>query len=143
MPATGVNQPDAAGGSPGRSWWKGETILLVEDNERIREGTRRTLESLGYQVLAAANGLEALEVRQTAEKIDLVLADVVMPEMGGDELIQELRKADPGMKALAISGHAQAEALEGLNDEGLLDMIYKPLDLDTLASAVRRTLDAD
>ena len=122
---------------------RGETILLVEDNERIRKAGQAILESLGYQVLMAANGQEALEVRQTVGKIDLVLTDVVMPEMGGVELVRELRKADPHLKALAITGHLLEEDREKLCAEGVLDVVYKPFDVDALTQAVRNALDAD
>ena len=122
---------------------KGETILLVEDNEGVREASRKILESLGYRVLAAANGREALEVYRAAGEADLVLADLVMPEMGGAELIWELRKTNPRLKALAITGYMLAEDLEQLKEKGILDVVYKPLDVSTLAQMVRSVLDAD
>ena len=127
----------------------GETILLVEDQQRIREIGQRVLESLGYRVLTAANGREALEIHQAMEgarpeqsrRIDLVITDVVMPEMGGKQLMRELRKANPDLKALAITGYLMQEDLEALKEVGFLDVIHKPLDTETLAKAVRRALD--
>ena len=120
---------------------QGEIILLVEDNENIREAGQELLESLGYQVLTAANGRIALSVYQMAEKIDLVLTDVVMPEMGGKELVQELRKMDPGLKALGITGYALAEDLRELEKCGILDVVNKPLDVNALARTIRSALD--
>ena len=130
---------------------QGETILLVEDNEKLREGERALLESLGYRVLTAANGREALEVYRSAEgagpergrRVDLVLTDVVMPEMGGRALIRELKKTDPDLKALAMTGYSLPEGLEALKEAGIQDIVHKPLEANTLAQAVRSTLDAD
>jgi len=123
---------------------KGETILLVEDNEKLREGGQELLESLGYRVLVAANGREALEVYHSAERgADLVITDVVMPEMGGKRLVQELRKVDPGLKPLAITGYIVEEDIHKLREEGFLGVIHKPFNVDALAQAVRHALDED
>jgi len=108
----------------------------------VREAGRETLETLVYRVLAAANGREALEVYRSAVGVDLVVTDIVMPEMGGKELVQELKKTNPYLKAVAITGHA-AEGIQGLRKEGILDIIQKPLDVNTLAQVIRRVLDAD
>ncbi len=121
---------------------KGEIILLVEDEEKVREAGREALETLGYRVLAAANGREALEVYRSAAGVDLVVTDIVMPEMGGKELVRELKKTNPYLKAVAITGHA-AEGIQELRKEGILDIIQKPLDVNTLAQVIRRVLDAD
>jgi PAS domain S-box-containing protein len=122
---------------------KGETILLVEDNEQLREAAQRILESLGYRVLAAANGREALERYETTEGIDLVLTDVVMPEMGAADLARALGNIDPSAKVLAISGYVAAEELQAVKAAGIPDVIPKPLDADVLAKAIRRALDAE
>ncbi len=122
---------------------KGETILLVEDNERIREAGQGILESLGYRVLTAADGREALDVYRSAARVDLVLTDVVMPEMGGKELIRELRRMEPSLKALVITGYTLVEDLEELKKEGILDIVHKPFDVNALAQVVRSVLDGD
>jgi two-component system cell cycle sensor histidine kinase/response regulator CckA len=122
---------------------RGETILLVEDEQRIREVGRRTLESLGYRVLTAENGREALEVYQSAGGVHLVITDMVMPEMGGRELVQELRKTTPDLKALAITGYIMQGDLRELEEEGFLDVVHKPFDVGTLAEVVRHILDVD
>ena len=120
---------------------KGETILLVEDKGTLRAAGQSLLESLGYRVLTAANGREALEVYQAEGGTDLLITDVVMPEMGGKQLIQELRKVTPDLKSLAITGYA-VEAVEGmLREAGFLDVVHKPFDVNTLARMVRRALD--
>ncbi len=159
--ATGVEdapQEEAAAAVRG----EGEIILVAEDEERVRGLCQRILESLGYQVLTAGNGREALEVYRSAERacperdegqgrracpeqgrrVDLVLTDMIMPEMGGKELIRELRQADPHLKVVAMTGYVLAEDLRELKEEGSLEVIHKPLDTDTLARVVRHALDS-
>jgi len=122
---------------------QGETILLVEDNEYLREGGRELLESLGYRVLTGANGREALEVYQTAQGVDMVITDLVMPKIGGKELVSELGKINPALKALAITGYIVDKDTQGLKKEGFLDVVYKPFEVDQLARVIRRALDVD
>ena len=83
---------------------QGETILLVEDNENLLKVGQTILESLGYRVLTAANGREALAVYEAEGGVDLVITDLVMPEMGGRQLMQKLKRVNPGLKGLAITG---------------------------------------
>ncbi len=120
---------------------RGETILLVEDQERIRLAGQQVLESLGYRVLTAVDGREGLDVYRAAERVDLIITDVVMPEMGGREMIRELRKVTPDLKALAITGYILRKDLEELKTEGFLDVIHKPFDVEILAQLIRRALD--
>ena len=120
---------------------KGEIVLVVEDEERVKESSRRILESLGYRVLTAKDGLEALEIYRSAERVDLLLTDMVMPEMGGKELIRELRKTHSSLKAVAMTGYTLEKDLRELKEEGSLEVIYKPLDMNTLTRVVRRALD--
>jgi CheY-like chemotaxis protein len=122
---------------------QGETVLLVEDNDKVRKVGQDILESLGYQVLVAGNGREALDIYNAATKVDLVVTDIVMPEMGGKELIQELRKAIPDLRGVAITGHMLADDLRELRDQGILDVLHKPFDLNTLGRVVRRALDSE
>ena len=120
-----------------------ETILLVEDEDRVRKLCRRALELLGYRVLTAVDGRNALEVYRSAESVDLVLTDMVMPEMGGRELMWELRKMDPRVKGVVITGYALADDLEELREEGILDVVHKPLDVGTLERVVRWALNGE
>ncbi len=129
---------------------QGETILLVEDNEGVREAAQEILEPLGYRVLTAENGREALEVYWVAQSgdrpqqgVDLVITDVVMPEMGGKMLIRKLREANPGLKGLAITGYIVEEDVQRLRKAGFLDVVRKPFDVDALARTVRRALDVE
>jgi two-component system cell cycle sensor histidine kinase/response regulator CckA len=122
---------------------QGECVLLVEDEERVREVGQEMLELLGYRVLTAANGQEALEVYRSAGEIDLVITDMVMPEMGGKELVEALRRIAPHVRVLAITGYALAEDIEGLRRAGIRNVVQKPLESDVLARIVRQALDTD
>jgi len=127
---------------------QGETILMVEDNESLRQGGRDLLELLGYRVLTAANGREALEIcrvvketrPESGRRIDLVITDLVMPKMGGKQLMQELGKINPDLKVLALTGYAMEQSQEELKEAGFLDVIYKPFDVDKLARVIHRAL---
>jgi CheY-like chemotaxis protein len=120
---------------------QGETILLVEDNERLLKAGQELLESLGYRVLTAANGRQALEVYKAEGGADLVITDLVMPEMGGKKLVQELRKTKPTLKALGITGYVVEEVTRELRATGFLGVVHKPFEIDGLAHAIRRALD--
>jgi two-component system cell cycle sensor histidine kinase/response regulator CckA len=118
--------------------WGTETILLVEDEAEVRELTKQALELNGYQVIAAATPGEAIQLAADA-RYDMLLTDVVMPEMRGGELARHLVAMTPGLKTLFISGYLDGEAL--LGEEGPTSFLQKPFSLDELAQAVRRLLD--
>jgi PAS domain S-box-containing protein len=120
----------------------GEIVLLAEDEEKVREAGQEILESLGYQVLTAKNGREALKAYLAADQIDLVLTDMVMPEMGGKELVQELRKIAPHVKVLAITGYTLVGDVQSLKKAGILDVIHKPFEVTVLANTIRQALDS-
>jgi signal transduction histidine kinase/CheY-like chemotaxis protein len=119
----------------------GETILLVEDNEKMREVGTTILEDLGYKVLSASNGREALEMFKTNGDIDLLFTDIVMPEIGGAALLDELRQMGSDVKAIAVTGHILAEDLENLKKAGIASVVHKPYDVDILAEVIREALD--
>lgn len=118
----------------------GEIILLVEDEARIQLLGKDLLESLGYQVLTAPNGAAGLEVYRSAERVDLVITDLAMPEMGGRDLVQALKALAPDLKAIAITGYISQKDLRKLRSEGFIDVVHKPFDANRLAAAVRRAL---
>jgi two-component system cell cycle sensor histidine kinase/response regulator CckA len=119
-----------------------ETILLVEDEDPVREVTALLLESLGYRVLQAAGAEEALElVRGKKPQIDLLFTDVLMPGMGGRELAEAFRVHDPCIKVLLQSGHTDdiVVRLGILNAE--VAFLQKPFTVSTLAKKIRELLD--
>jgi CheY-like chemotaxis protein len=121
----------------------GQTILVVEDEAATRQAVVDGLEMLGYRVLEATNGQEALATfEQQADQIALVLSDLVMPEMGGQALFHALRQQDPAIKVLAMSGHPlNGQELENLRSQGLGGWLPKPPSLEQLAQAVARVLE--
>jgi len=121
---------------------QGEKILVVEDEKTVLDVAQNMLESLGYQVLTATTGKEALEIyRQHKGEIALVLSDMVMPEMGGRELYQALREIDPDVKMLVVSGYSLNKEVAELRKLGLKGYIQKPFTLEDLAHKVRRALE--
>ncbi len=131
--------PAAVAHAPGGT----ETILLVEDEETVREVVRRILEERGYTVLVAARPDEAEQIFAAhAEEIDLLLADVVMPGRRGPELYRQLLRKRPRLRALFMSGYAD----HGIVENGLLrqarHFIQKPFNAAELAQKVRQALDA-
>ena len=121
----------------------GETVLVVEDEEALREVTRRILSRNGYQVLTAASGPDALKTAEHADcYIHLLLTDVIMPHMLGKELAIKIREACPGIRVLYMSGYAQPVlASEGTLDPGVT-LVEKPFSERDLLEMVREVLDA-
>jgi two-component system, cell cycle sensor histidine kinase and response regulator CckA len=119
-----------------------ETVLLVEDEPSVLKMGKIFLERLGYRVLNAATPEEAIRLAsENADEIQLLITDVVMPEMNGKELAENLMSVYPGMKRLFMSGYtADVIADHGLLDDGV-HFIQKPFSLADLAGKVRGTLD--
>ncbi len=130
--------PDQSVGVPRGS----ETILLVEDDDPVRDLSRQVLENLGYCVLEARHAGEALiVVERHPDEIDLLVTDVMMPHMNGVELAERVRPLRPDMQVLFVSGHAAGVALprEITGDAG--HFLKKPFTPNVLARAVRRLLE--
>jgi PAS domain S-box-containing protein len=123
-----------------------ETILLVEDQEGIRELAAEFLQNRGYTVLVAADGYQALQIADACkDAIHLLLTDVVMPNVGGRELAVRLAQARPQMKVMFMSGYPDRSAVEGGvgADFESIAVLQKPFLLDTLASKIRGLLDEE
>ncbi len=121
-----------------------ETVLLVDDEQALREVTRRILTRNGYHVLTAANGHQAIEIASSHDgPIELLLTDVIMPTMQGPTVANAVRELRPNVRVLFMSGHAQPvlEAEAVLGTEFLL--LEKPFDQSMLMENVRRVLDRD
>jgi two-component system cell cycle sensor histidine kinase/response regulator CckA len=121
---------------------QGQTILVVEDEDATRQALVESLEALEYRTLEATNGEQALEVfEQHADAIDLVLSDVVMPEMGGKALLYALQERNPAVRVVLLTGHPLDEQeLENLYALGLRSWALKPLSLEKLARVVTEAL---
>lgn len=104
-----------------------KTILIVDDDEHIQKVLNKMLSRAGYQTLAAEDGLEALKIfREKSGEIDCVILDMLMPNMGGKETLIEMRKIDPKVVAIVISGYGINEEVQALLDKGAKDFIAKP-----------------
>ncbi len=122
---------------------KGETILLVEDEEALRESVAAYLSQHGYKVLKASNGEEALEVAaQYTENIHLLLTDVVMPKMEGTTLASHLTNARPGITTLFMSGYTDHRLLEHLPETRRPAVLQKPLNLQKLVATIGDAMKA-
>jgi two-component system, cell cycle sensor histidine kinase and response regulator CckA len=123
---------------------KGETVLLVEDEEMVREPARRMLVRHGYMVLAAADADEALRVAgEHRGGIDLLLTDVVLPRRSGKELSSDLAKLSPTTKVLFMSGYSEDVIVhQGVVDEGV-NLIEKPFTSESLLGKIRDILDTE
>jgi len=119
------------------------TILLVEDEEGLRQLNARGLTSRGYTVLEAGNGVEAIEVLERSDgRVDLVVSDVVMPEMDGPTLLRELRSRNPALKIIFVSGYAEDAFQKHLPTDGKYAFLAKPFTLKQLVNAVKETMAA-
>jgi CheY-like chemotaxis protein len=119
-----------------------ETILLVEDEEEVRNLAVRFLESQGYKVLKASQGLEAFLIAEEYEGIiHLLMTDVVMPKLSGRELADRIAKILPEIKVLFMSGYADNAIVHHGVLEGGMNYLQKPFTLDGLAKKVREVLD--
>ena len=119
----------------------GETVLIVEDEPAVREVTRRILSRSGYTVIAAATGHEAIEIAAShTGDIDVLLTDVVMPQMLGKEAAERIRALRPGVTVLFMSGYARGV----LNPQGVVEagvnLIQKPFSEAELLATLRRII---
>lgn len=146
LPSTGESAPDAdpvtpspdVAPAPARA---SATVLLVEDNAMVRRSIEATLRGMGYDVVAVESGLRCLEaVRTRTGPIDLVMTDVIMPEMGGKELIDRVREVRPGIPALFMSGYDRATLAGRKEPVAFEHFLQKPFDSDDLADAVRTAI---
>jgi len=121
----------------------GESILLVEDEETVRLVLERSLSRRGYRVVEASNGRQALDILADGESVDMMITDVVMPEMGGFELVNRVAREHPAVKVLFMSGYTQSDG--GIEGHQLLEpgthFLRKPFSTELLARKVREILE--
>src|SRR5467141_3288500 len=119
------------------------TILLVEDEEGLRSLNARGLRSRGYSVIEAANGVEAMEALEEKNgAVDLVVSDVVMPEMDGPTLLKEMRQRNPNLKIIFVSGYAEEAFDKSLPENEQFAFLAKPFALSALVAKVKETMTA-
>jgi len=121
-----------------------QTILLVEDEDAVRLFSARALRSKGYKVIEAANGLDALDQLKNYEgAIDLVITDVVMPQMDGPTFINSIAGDYPDLKVIFISGYTEDSFRNRVKDEGNIEFLAKPFSLTDLAVRVKEVLSQE
>jgi PAS domain S-box-containing protein len=121
-----------------------ETILLMDDEEMIIETTGEMLKALGYSVMTATRGHQAVEIyREKHPEIDLVILDMIMPEMGGREVFNMLRQIKPDVKVLLSSGYSLEGEASDILKEPRTGFIQKPFDMLNLSRIVRKVMDAE
>ena len=117
-------------------------MLLVEDEDAVRNFAARALSRQGYEVLEAATGIEALEVMEREKgRVDIVVSDVVMPEMDGPSLLKELRKTKPDLKIIFVSGYPDDAFKKTLDENEAYAFLPKPFTLPQLAAKVKEQLE--
>ncbi len=120
-----------------------ERILLVEDEESVRAFSARALKTTGYEVHEASSGEEALEVLdELGNGVDLIISDVVMPEMDGPTLLTHIRKRLPEVKVIFVSGYAEESVRKDIADDQSVEFLAKPYSLDQINSKVKEVLQA-
>ena len=121
---------------------RGETLLLVDDEEFVRDLGKRILRKAGYKVITASNGREALEIYGKAQgEIKLVILDLLMPEMGGKECLRELLTIEPELKVVVASGFSSDTSVDESAELGAKAFVSKPFKIEELLHQVRRILD--
>ena len=119
-----------------------ETILIVDDHETIWDFLIEALQKLGYSVLLAENGLDAVEIyEENPDQIDLVLLDMIMPKAGGHQTFYKIRAIDPEAKILLSSGFVSEAEVHALLPQGACGFLPKPHRLPAVARAIREVLD--
>lgn len=117
------------------------TVLFVEDEDAVRVFGTRALENKGYKVLKAENAFKALDLYKEADVVDLLITDVVMPEMDGPTLIKEIFKINPKQKVICISGYAKDAFDKDIGQYEQIEFLPKPFSLKKLAETVKMVLE--
>ena len=120
-----------------------QTILLVEDEEMLRDLAIQILEGEGYRVLAARDGLEAVEIFETQRaEIGLVICDLGLPKLGGRDVFLKMKERDPGVRAIVASGYLEPGTRSEILKAGVIDTIQKPYDFSELLVKIRSVIGA-
>jgi PAS domain S-box-containing protein len=138
---------DVAGASESKIHASSDTgggrLLVVDDEEAVREVLAEVLETMGYTVEICGDGAEAVEIyRRSPDDVDVILLDMIMPRMDGHDALVALRELDPAVRVLMMSGHTGAETVQGLLDTGATGFIRKPFDIQEIQLAVERAVSS-
>ncbi len=149
FPEAAIEKGDARSKDDGGTLWAGErektasreTILVVDDEEMVRDLCRSMMKRLGYDTLAAVDGAEAVEVfREHADSISAVVLDLTMPRMDGIAAFDEMLRLRPDVKVIMSSGYSRQEAVEKFGNKGVAGFLEKPFHLAALSQELKRVL---
>jgi two-component system cell cycle sensor histidine kinase/response regulator CckA len=124
--------------------WRGDgTILVVDDEQQVRTITELMLTQFGFRVLTAEDGAAGVRTfAEHADEIDLVVMDLTMPKLSGEQAFVEMRKRRPDARIVLTSGYNESEAVGRLASSGVTAFLQKPFELEQLLTTVRRALEA-
>jgi len=125
--------------------WRGHgVVLVVDDEETVRETAMMMLEDMGFATIGAENGVEALEIyRKRQDQIDVILMDLTMPKMGGEDCFRELRRINPAVRVVLSSGYNEQDAIQHFTGKHLAGFIQKPVSPDRLKHAMHEAMGDD
>ncbi|MDX8405943.1 MAG: response regulator [Mariprofundus sp.] len=136
-----LSSEQETGVEAGDAWLGHGLVLVVDDEETVRETAIMMLEDMGFTTLAAVNGLEALELYgKHREEIGVVLMDLTMPKMGGEECFRELRRINPDVRVVLSSGYNEQDAIQTFTGKKLAGFIQKPVSPDRLKKAMHTAM---
>ena len=119
-----------------------ETVLLVDDEDMIIDACEQLLEEMGYKVLIAKGGKDAIEVyKKNKDEIDMVILDMIMPDMGGGETYDKLKEINPKIKVLLASGYSIDGQASEILDRGCNGFIQKPFQMENLSHKIKEVLE--
>ncbi len=144
FPSKSASQQKRKTESPVAEWSPGnQTILVVDDEEIVRKAARNSLESWGHRVLLAENGQIAVDLfAEARQRISLVLLDMTMPVMDGEETLRRLQRIDPGVKVILTSGYDESEAMVRFQGAGLAGFLQKPYTASRLVESIRKIFES-
>lgn len=116
------------------------TVLVIDDEDSVRQVAGEILKYLGYSVLAASSGQQAVELLERGARPDVALLDLIMPGMTGFQTLRALRMVDPDLPVLITTGYADRGASESLVSEGADGFVNKPYHMEVLAAQLEKTL---
>jgi len=119
-----------------------ETILLIDDEKIVRQVEEEIISEIGYKVITASSGKEAVDIyKAQKDEIDIVVLDMIMPEMGGEKTFQALKQINPDVKVLLASGYSVTDQATKILEQGNGEYIQKPFGMKSLSQKLRKVLD--
>ena len=136
LPASNRPAEISSTAAQGSDWHGSGTALLVDDEETVRGIGREMLQELGFEVLTASDGREAVELFKSSGAISLVVLDLTMPHMDGEQCFRELRRLNPDVQVIMSSGYNEQEVTQKFSGKGLAGFVQKPYRLSALKEVI-------